>query len=112
MKLFVVLRRQGWQTAADLEEAAQRSRTAGSEMSEDVRWIRSYVVNDAENLGTVCVYQATSEAALRDHAAKAALPSDEVLEVADTVIVRADPVEPKDQVYDESLRHDPLYWSG
>ncbi len=110
MKLFVVLRRQGWQTAADLEAAAERSRETGDAMPEDVRWIRSYVVQDGENLGTVCIYQATDEAALRHHAARAAIPSDEVLEVSDTVVVRADPGLPA--VPDEEVRQDPLYYSG
>jgi len=110
MKLFIVLRRQGFASPADLDAAAGRSRETGDEMAADVRWIRSYVVDDRDGtLGTVCVYQATSEAALRDHAAKAAIPSDEVLEVTDTVVVRADPpgAAPAAEVVP-----DPLYYSG
>ena len=42
-------------------------------------------------VGTVCIYQATSEDALRKHATLADLPVDEVIRVADTVIVRPDP---------------------
>jgi hypothetical protein len=42
--------------------------------------------------GTVCIYQATSPEAIRRHAANADLPADEIIEVADTVLVRPDPI--------------------
>ena len=42
-------------------------------------------------VGTVCIYEAESEEAIRAHAADADLPVDEVVAVADTVIVRPDP---------------------
>ena len=44
-----------------------------------------------ERLGTVCIYQASSPEAIKDHAARAGLAADEVIPVADTVIVRPDP---------------------
>jgi hypothetical protein len=43
-------------------------------------------------VGTVCIYQASSPEAVRAHAAVADLPVDEIVKVADTVIVRPDPV--------------------
>jgi Protein of unknown function (DUF4242) len=42
-------------------------------------------------LGTVCVYQASSPEKIREHASRADLPVNEIVEVADTVVVRADP---------------------
>ncbi|MFI5123640.1 MAG: nickel-binding protein [Vicinamibacteria bacterium] len=42
-------------------------------------------------VGTVCIYQATSPEAIRDHAGRADLPVDEIIPIADTVIVRPDP---------------------
>lgn len=42
-------------------------------------------------MGTVCVYQATGPEAIRDHASRADLPIDEIIPVADTVLVRPDP---------------------
>ena len=45
----------------------------------------------AGTVGTVCIYEATSEEALRRHASLADLPVDEIIPVADTVIVRPDP---------------------
>jgi hypothetical protein len=93
MKTYAILRRHGWRTAADLEEAAARSTAEGDRMPDDIRWIRSYVLGETDgSLGTVCIYQASSPEAIRRHASAAALPVDEIIEVADTVIVRDDPV--------------------
>jgi hypothetical protein len=92
MNTYVILRRSGWASGEELEAAAARSRTVGDEeMSSDIRWIRSYVLDEGEGLGTVCVYQATSPEAVREHAERAGLPVDEVIQVADTVVVRPDP---------------------
>ena len=92
MQLYAILRRSGWTSPADLEAAAARSSKAGDEMSDDLRWIRSYVLSeDSGSVGTVCIYEASSEQAVRDHAGAADLPVDEVIPVADTVIVRPDP---------------------
>lgn len=92
MQTYVILRRGGWQSTIDLERAADRSTQAGDEMSDHVRWIRSYVLDEGEGaVGTVCVYQASSPEVLRTHAEKADLPVDEIILVADTVVVREDP---------------------
>jgi hypothetical protein len=40
----------------------------------------------------VCIYEATSPEAAREHARRADLRADEVLPVVDTVVLRADPV--------------------
>ena len=61
-------------------------------MSDDIRWIRSYVLEEGKGVGTVCIYQASSPEAIRAHAAAADLPVDEIIHVADTVLVRPDPV--------------------
>ena len=62
------------------------------EMSDDIRWIRSYVLAEADGtVGTVCIYQASSPEAIQEHAKRADLPVDEIIPVADTVIVREDP---------------------
>lgn len=93
MNTYVILRRSGWTSSDDLGEAAARSKQVGEEeMSDDIRWIRSYVMAEPGGaLGTVCVYQATSEEAIREHASRALLPVDEIIQVADTVVVRPDP---------------------
>src|SRR5690349_7260688 len=93
MQTYVILRRNGWRTGEDLEAAAARSSQVGDEdMPDDIRWIRSYVMSEESgSLGTVCIYQASSADAIRDHAERAGLPVDEIIPVADTVIVRDDP---------------------
>jgi thiamine biosynthesis protein ThiC len=93
MDTYVILRRSGWRSGAELEEAAGRSSQVGDEeMSDDIRWIRSYVLEeDGGSVGTVCIYQASSPEKIREHAERADLPVDEIIRVADTVIVRPDP---------------------
>jgi hypothetical protein len=93
MELYAILRRSGWRSGAELEEAAARSTKVGNEdMPDDVRWIRSYVLQeDGGSVGTVCIYEASSPEAIRKHASLADLPVDEIIPIADTVIVRPDP---------------------
>jgi thiamine biosynthesis protein ThiC len=93
VQTYVILRRNGWRSGAELEEAAGRSSQVGDqEMSDDIRWIRSYVLDEGSGpVGTVCIYQASSPEAIREHAQRADLPVDEIIPVADTVIVRPDP---------------------
>ena len=94
MNLYVILRRSGWKSPQDLEEAAKRSADVGdNQMSDDIRWIRSYVLEEGGgSVGTVCIYEASSPEAIREHAGAADLPVDEIIPIADTVIVRPDPV--------------------
>jgi hypothetical protein len=93
MDTYVIMRRGAWGSADELAAAADRSTKVGDEeMASDVRWIRSYVLDErGGRLGTVCVYQASSPEAIREHAQRAGLAVDEIVAVADTVIVRGDP---------------------
>jgi hypothetical protein len=93
MELYAILRRGGWPSADDLAAAAARStKVADEQMGDEVRWIRSYVLDEGAGiLGTVCIYQAASPEAIRMHASFAELPVDEVIPILDTVIVRPDP---------------------
>ena len=96
METYVILRRNGWPTADDLQEAAARSTAEGERTPDDVRWIRSYVTAETDGtVGTVCIYQASSPEAIREHAGRADLPVDEIVKVADTVVIRPDPVPAK-----------------
>jgi hypothetical protein len=92
MQLYGILRRNGWASPADLEAAAARSTEEGDKDGSGVRWIRSYVLaEESGEVGTFCVYEADSPEAIRAHAAAADLPVDEVITIADTVVVRPDP---------------------
>jgi hypothetical protein len=89
----MIRRRAGWTSAADLEAAAERSRlVADDEFPDEIRWIRSYVVPDGGGtLGTLCVYEAGGEEAVRRHAERVGMPADEITPIAETVVVRPDP---------------------
>ncbi len=92
MDLYAIMRRGGFADGPTLEAAAARSTEVGNDMPDDIRWIRSYVLGEESGtLGTVCIYAASSAQAIRDHAEKAGLPVDEIIPIADTVIVRPDP---------------------
>jgi uncharacterized protein DUF4242 len=92
MNLYAILRRDGFADGPTLERAAERSTEVGNDMSHDIKWIRSYVLGEESGaVGTICIYQASSEEAIRNHAAAAELPISEIIPIADTVIVRPDP---------------------
>jgi hypothetical protein len=93
MQTFVILRRSAWDSPPELEAAAAESTRVGAEeLPDDIAWIRSYVLAESDGkLGTVCIYQATDEDAVREHARRAGLACDEIISVADTVVVRPDP---------------------
>lgn len=92
MDLYGIVRRKGWKSVPDLEEAAARSSREGDKEGSGVRWIRSYVIDEGDGaVGTFCVYEADSPEAIRAHAEAATLPVDEVVPIADTVVVRPDP---------------------
>jgi hypothetical protein len=93
MKLYAIRRKSGWSTPEELQAAAARSAQIGDEqMSDDIRWIRSYVVIESDGeLGTICIYEASSPEKIREHADRVGMPASEIFEIADTVIVRPDP---------------------
>ena len=93
MNTYVIRREKAWASPEELEATAERSKqVAEDDFPDDIRWIRSYVIKeDGGTLGTVCIYQATDIDAVRNHAKRVDMPADEVLEVADTVIIRPDP---------------------
>lgn len=93
MKTFVIMRRGAWEDEPALEDAAAESiRVADEDMPDQIKWIRSYVIEEEDGtLGTVCIYQAEDEDVIAEHAQRAELPADEILPVLNTVIVRDDP---------------------
>jgi Protein of unknown function (DUF4242) len=88
VKTYVILRRRAWRTIEDLRESAKRAESAIERTPDDVSWIRSYLLAESDgSVGTVCVYQATSPEAVRAHAARAGLPVDEIVAVAEALVV-------------------------
>jgi thiamine biosynthesis protein ThiC len=98
MNAYVIRRRNVSRSPEELKEVAGRSKqVADDDFPADIRWIRSYVIAEEDGtVGTVCIYQATDHEAIRKHARRVGMPADEILDVADLVVIRPDPVE--DQV--------------
>ena len=94
MQLYAIRRRSAWESPEAVQAAAARSARVGDdEMADDVRWIRSYVVREDDGkLGSVCIYEASSVEKIREHASRSIMPATEIFPIAETVIVRADPV--------------------
>ncbi len=47
MNQYAIIRRNGWRSPEELGEAAERSTRVGDEqMPNDIRWIRSYVLDE------------------------------------------------------------------
>ncbi|MCA6122270.1 DUF4242 domain-containing protein [Bradyrhizobium sp. WSM 1704] len=96
MELYVIRRPSAWANMAELQAAGAASAEIGNEqMSDRVRWIRSYVVHEADGrIGTFCIYEARDGDSIREHARRVGMPGEEFYKVATTVVVRDDPVEP------------------
>jgi sporulation protein YlmC with PRC-barrel domain len=93
MNTYAIRRERAWESPEELGKVAERSKeVAATDFPDDIAWIRSYVIKEeGGTLGTICIYQATDPEMVRQHARRVGMPADEILEVADTVIVRPDP---------------------
>jgi hypothetical protein len=94
MNTYAIRRKSAWASPVEVEQVAARSKEVGdNEFPADIRWIRSYVIAEADGtLGSICIYQATSHEAVRQHARRVGMPADDIQLVAETVIIRPDPV--------------------
>lgn len=91
MHLYAIFRRDGWEPE-ELEAADARSNAEAGRRSGELRKIRSYVLDEPDGrVGTICLYQATSAAALEEHARAAGLPCDDIVEVSAIDVHRPDP---------------------
>ena len=91
MDTYVIFRNDGWVDRDQLDGAIARSAAVGELMAHTIGEIRSYVLNDRDgSFGTLCVIEAESPEAVRRHATAAGLPVDEIVKVADTIVVRSD----------------------
>jgi hypothetical protein len=93
MNLYAIRRPSAWASVKELQAAgAVSARIGDEEMSDRIRWIRSYVVEEADGrIGTICIYQAKDPQSIREHARRVGMPGDDILPIVDTVIVREDP---------------------
>lgn len=65
-------------TAEQLRDAARASNAVLKAMGPDIQWVQTYVAGDK----MYCVYNATSEALIREHAQKAGFPANRITAVA------------------------------
>ena len=65
-------------SAQQLRDASLTSNAVLKDMGSDIQWVHSYVAGDK----IYCVYNATSEALIREHARKAGLPANRITPVA------------------------------
>jgi DNA-binding CsgD family transcriptional regulator len=90
LRSFVTMRRGGWQSEEDVRVSAKAAIAEARRMG-DVRWVRSYVLAEPDGrVGTVCHYRASSPERIREHAKRVDIPVDDIVEVADLVVMLPD----------------------
>ena len=92
MQLYHIRRPRFAANAEELAAASAKSEQALNEMSDRLRWIRTYVVTEEDgSVGCVCLFQATDEEAIREHGRRIGKTGMEIRPVQDTAIVNPDP---------------------
>jgi len=91
MDLYAIMRR-NVTTSDELAAVDARSTAELDKRADRVRKIRTYVIAEPDGrLGTICIYEATSPAAIYEHGTAANLPVDEIMKVAAIDVKRPDP---------------------
>ena len=95
MDLYVIRRPSFCADLKELEACGAKSAKIGNEeMSDRVRWIRSYVVKEPnDTFGSICIYEARDPESIREHARRVGMPGDQISPVVATIIIRDDPAE-------------------
>jgi hypothetical protein len=94
MQTYLVVSRSAWPSQREQRDAEARSTAEAERMADDIASIRSYTLEERDRtLGSVCIVEASSPEAVRRHAAAADLPIDEIVKVADTLVLSTDPVQ-------------------
>jgi len=96
VETYVVVRRHAWRTHPDALEAVERANLEATRLSEVVTWAQSHVIEETDGtIGSICVYEAVSPEAIRHHSDAAGLPVDEIVKIADPIVLRPDPPRPR-----------------
>ncbi len=103
-KVYLVRRHGVGRDAGQFERRlATARRIADEDMPRQVSWLRSYALQEGAGvLGTACLYQAVDPGALREHAARAGLPVDEITPVFGRLVFRDEP-DPSHPAPDQAL---------
>jgi hypothetical protein len=86
MPRYVVLRALGDITDEQLEAAADNATDVRLDQFPEITWEHSHVTRTADGLLAYCVYAAPTAQHLRDHAAAAGIPADDVQEIAHELV--------------------------
>lgn len=79
MQAYLIERNFGHVTPEQLQEGGSRSKQCAAEQFPDsIVWKQSHATETADGLVTFCLYEAASEAAIRDHATASGLPCDKI----------------------------------
>lgn len=84
MKRYVIEREIpgiGGMTGQQLQGAAAKSNEALAKLGGKAQWVHSYVANNK----TFCIYLATDEAAVREHARISGFPANTVTEISGVI---------------------------
>jgi hypothetical protein len=84
MKSYVIEREipnAGKLTAEELKAISQTSCNVIKEIGPKIKWIQSYVTGNK----IYCIYQAESEAVIREHAKKGGFPANSISEIANVI---------------------------
>lgn len=68
-------------TDDDLQGISQKSCGVLAELGNDIEWMHSYVTGDK----IYCVYRATNEDLIREHAEKGGFPANSVVQISATI---------------------------
>jgi Protein of unknown function (DUF4242) len=89
--LYLVPRTRAWLTEEELAATADCLQAVDA-VSPDIRWIRSYVVQEDDGtFSGYCVYEASSPEALLRHSESMKLQTDAIKPVVSTIVASADP---------------------
>lgn len=92
MDLYMIRRRGIWANEDELSATNMKSVQVGEDMSDRLRWIRSYAVNEEDGrIGSVYFYEADSLEAIREHGERIGAPSDEIQPVRGAAVKQPDP---------------------
>jgi hypothetical protein len=92
VNLYIVPRTRAWLSEEELAAAADCVPAVNETLRDDVRWIRSYVVDEEDGtFSAFCIYEATGPEVLRRHADALGLPTDAIKRVATTIVANPDP---------------------
>jgi Protein of unknown function (DUF4242) len=89
MALYAILLRSRWRSRDELQRIVARSnQIASGAVADDACWLRSYVLKELDGtLGALCVYAARNPEAIRKHAAAIAMPVDEIIGIAEALVM-------------------------